>query len=524
MMKHEAADPDLLVAYRLRTVRIGVQTTFMTLALLVALPFVPGHPPIDTGPYAALLAVAALGGVVVAVAVPWPHLFAIGWGEWAMYAWSALDVVLVTLGCVVTGGPRSDVAYLFTLTTVFFAASYPGREQVALFALTAICYLALAGLWDPRPPAAMVFIRLGSVAVVWFISSFLSRERTDEMSGHLRSRRLAEHRADLLAAVARTAASITTLDSDKVMAGVTDSLIDLGFDMANFCVLEEGGRRYRVRHARGLPASYTEGVHATGLGMVALVTERRGPVLVRDYGTHPLAVPVLRDLGVRAVIAAPVWVDAELAAVLVAAKTSSPELPTSDAEVFEILAAQVGRALESARRFEAEQAVAERASEASLRDELTGVGNRRRVNALLDGLRPGDALLLIDLDHFKDVNDERGHAAGDEVLVIFGQFLLGRVRDADDVARYGGEEFLVIFRNAGDAALATAERLHEGWRELHPTPTFSAGVAVHGIDHPATITIGQADAALYAAKQMGRDRICAYDPNLDTDLPLHGFD
>jgi diguanylate cyclase (GGDEF)-like protein len=438
-----------------------------------------------------------------------------------MLAWSALDIVLVTLAVASTGGPRSEVAYLYALTTIFFAASYPGPKQVPLFGFTCVCYLALAGWWAPRPPMAMVVIRLAILAMVWFMAAFLSRERNAEMASHLRSRLLAEHRAELLAAVARTAAAITTLDSERVMSGVTESLVELGFDLANFCVLEDGGRRYQVRHARGLPENYAQGVHASGVGMVALVMERNGTVVVSDYGSHPLALPALRGLGVQVVIAAPVWVEGKLGAVLVAAKTQSIELPASDAEVFEILAAQVGRAMESAGRFEAEHRAAEQASEASLRDELTGVGNRRRANALLDSLRPGDALALIDLDHFKRVNDDHGHAAGDQVLVKLGDFLRTSVGQAGDVARFGGEEFLIIFRRAGETGLATAQRLLDDWRALEPPVTFSVGLAVQDHDHPATITIGQADAALYAAKNTGRSRVCVYSQGLDAGLPAH---
>lgn len=508
------AGVDVEISYRLRTVAIGVDVTLMAVALLAVFPFVPGHPAIDAGPYVVLLGTALAGAGVAGRLIPWQRVFAAGWGDWIMYCWSALDIFLVTLVAAVTGGPGSEVVFLYALTTIFFAASYPGSKQVGLFSLTCGSYLGLVLLWHPRPAAEVVVVRLAIFAMVWFMAAFLARERRAEMAGHQRSRLLAEHRADLLAAVARAAAAISTLDAEQVMSGVADSLVELGFDIAGFCVLESGRRRYRVRHARGLPAAYERTMHATGVGVVALVAERRSSLLICDYPAHPLAEPTLRDLGVLALLAVPIWVEGDLAAVLVAGSTRNAQLATSDAEVFEILAAQVGRSLENARRFEAEQEVAEKASAASLRDELTGVGNRRRANALLDGLRPGDALLLLDLDNFKTVNDEHGHGAGDAVLVSLGEYLRESVRDADDIARYGGEEFLVIFRNAQGSALATAQRLHEGWCAMWPRTTFSGGVAVHSADVPATITIGRADAALYAAKQTGRNRVCEYGAGL----------
>ena len=146
-------------------------------------------------------------------------------------------------------------------------------------------------------------------------------------------------------------------------------------------------------------------------------------------------------------------------------------------------------------------------AEAAHHDDLTGLGNRRRSNVLLDRLRPGDALLLLDLDHFKEVNDRHGHAAGDVLLMELGQYLREAVRDADAVARYGGEEFIVVLRGAGRTALEAAQRLIVGWRSRNPLATFSVGVAVHQFRQSPSVTFREADAALYQAKDSGRDRV-----------------
>src|SRR6185503_9353582 len=102
----------------------------------------------------------------------------------------------------------------------------------------------------------------------------------------------------------------------------------------------------------------------------------------------------------------------------------------------EILSAQ-NTALRHARAAQ-EQATGLLA-EAAVTDDLTGLGNRRHVNTLLDELAPGDALLLLDLDHFKELNDRLGHLRGDEVLADLGGYLIASTRDGDAVARYGGE-------------------------------------------------------------------------------------
>lgn len=153
---------------------------------------------------------------------------------------------------------------------------------------------------------------------------------------------------------------------------------------------------------------------------------------------------------------------------------------------------------------------------AAVTDDLTGVGNRRQVNTMLDTLQPGDALLLLDIDHFKDINDRLGHLVGDEVLSDLGEYLNVSVRDsADTVARYGGEEFLIVLRRPGNGASRTAERLLNGWRATNPLATFSIGIALHRQDVAATATLHEADQALYEAKASGRDR-CQAAPSLTT--------
>jgi diguanylate cyclase (GGDEF)-like protein/RHS repeat-associated protein len=146
-----------------------------------------------------------------------------------------------------------------------------------------------------------------------------------------------------------------------------------------------------------------------------------------------------------------------------------------------------------------------------VRKFLTGLGNRRRANMLLDSLQPDDAVALCDLDHFKAVNDDYGHYTGDRVLVAFAQLLAGQLRPTDSVARYGGEEFLVILHQAGVEAAAAVERHQTAWRTLDPLTTFSAGVAIHQAGDPTHTTLAAADAALYHAKRTGRDKTCQYD-------------
>ncbi len=168
----------------------------------------------------------------------------------------------------------------------------------------------------------------------------------------------------------------------------------------------------------------------------------------------------------------------------------------------EVVAAKTA---EMRRAQEALESSAQLLERANLTDDLTGVGNRRMANALLDVMVPGDGLILLDLDHFKEVNDSLGHAEGDRVLMQLGSYLLDAVRGADRVARYGGEEFLVLVRSPGPHLAVIASRLLEGWRASGATVTLSAGAALHRAGDGPTATFDRTDALLYEAKAVGRD-------------------
>lgn len=183
----------------------------------------------------------------------------------------------------------------------------------------------------------------------------------------------------------------------------------------------------------------------------------------------------------------------------------------------EILAAKTAQMREAQRALEASAQLLERAN---LTDDLTGVGNRRLANSLLDALAPGDGLILLDLDHFKAVNDTRGHAEGDRILMRLGSYLLDVVREADTVARFGGEEFIVVVRGAGDGLAGIAQRLLDGWRAVGTGVTVSAGAVLHTSDRGPLATLKLADALLYRAKEAGRDQVAtAAAPGTPISLP-----
>ncbi|HUR80083.1 MAG TPA: diguanylate cyclase [Thermoanaerobaculia bacterium] len=142
------------------------------------------------------------------------------------------------------------------------------------------------------------------------------------------------------------------------------------------------------------------------------------------------------------------------------------------------------------------------------RDSLTGVLTRGAFDARMRqrGHDGSAVLVLIDLDHFKVINDTYGHAAGDRVLASVGTLLRRRLRHSDVVARYGGEEFAMLLEDMGRAeAGELCERLLAELGEIEQGVTFSAGLAPLRESFEETYRL--ADAALYEAKRAGRSRI-----------------
>jgi diguanylate cyclase (GGDEF)-like protein len=165
---------------------------------------------------------------------------------------------------------------------------------------------------------------------------------------------------------------------------------------------------------------------------------------------------------------------------------------------------------------------AERLTHQALHDELTGLPNRtllreRLDHALVTARRSGQAvaLMFLDLDHFKMVNDSLGHAAGDQVIRTVAQRLVSTVRPSDTVARIGGDEFVVCCPEVSGADLGAeiAARLLQVVNEpivldgQSITITTSAGIAIAGEGDDAGDLLRQADTAMYAAKSRGRGRV-----------------
>ncbi|MEW5737430.1 MAG: diguanylate cyclase [Myxococcota bacterium] len=218
----------------------------------------------------------------------------------------------------------------------------------------------------------------------------------------------------------------------------------------------------------------------------------------------------------------------ELLGVLNFERPEKADFSAEEIEFFTAVAGQAAMAVQNARLHEQTVAL-------SVTDPLTGIPNRRHLFQQLDAEivranRFGTQLsvLMIDIDHFKHLNDTAGHSAGDDVLKQVSAVLRGAVRKVDTVARYGGEEFMVLLPQIARAeALEVAEKLR---RSVEESPcehakaqpggkvTISIGVAnLPGDAAERGRLVDCADSALYASKRGGRNKTTAYQPGMELD-------
>jgi len=373
----------------------------------------------------------------------------------------------------------------------------------------------------------------------------------DRLVGTERAAREREH-----ALRAATQALSATLRLPEVLAAILSELQDVvPHDAASVQQLQGdqmvivGGRGINLDHflGFGFPAFGPGGPNAE-------VLRRQGPVIVADilaghpYPEFPHTEHALS--GVRSWLGVPLLFGNRCTGMLTLDKREPNFYTEAHARDALAFAAQAAIALENARLYERSQrevaerrraedelreanrrlqieiaeveALEGRLREQAIRDPLTGLFNRRYVTETLhrelarcrrDGIPL--SLAMLDLDHFKEINDAWGHDAGDHALETFGNFLRERTRDADLACRYGGEEFVVLLPGAsGAAALMRAtewcsalERLRVADHGRELALTMSIGIAefpTHA--RSADDLLRAADVALYRAKREGRNR------------------
>jgi len=259
------------------------------------------------------------------------------------------------------------------------------------------------------------------------------------------------------------------------------------------------------------------------------------PVLIPDLKYCPLYVPLREkwakegtEVNIRSVMALPFRLDEMKMGVFLLRRTAdSPKFDAADVQFAETVVKSGARAIQRAHALESTRADNHRLEALAQTDPLTQLVNRRaltiRLVTEMERVRRYNAplaMLLLDLDHFKLINDTYGHLAGDDVLFGVASLLQRAVRTVDLVARYGGEEFVIVLPETGkQGAIAFAERIRDrlashrftiaGSQEIRVTASF--GVATYpspGLDSVEDL-FRAADAALYRAKGSGRNLVCS---------------
>jgi diguanylate cyclase (GGDEF)-like protein len=411
------------------------------------------------------------------------------WDRWHPRARLVLPfaVVLLVAGGVAGAGGRA--AELAVLPLAFVLAGFiqpPGGA--ALLAVPAALVVALSGgPWAPPDVGAATAVLGVSVLTGEAIAQLVRRQAHVE--------RRVERLVDAVRALARA-------DDERrgaeLLAVLTTQLA--GADAAAVFLADPNRPKRLVQRAGyGHPALVERMALTLDAAALADAADARAGTFFHDARLAPfdldcegaarsvLTIPLRAARGDVLGVVVGVWV------------TRCRALPAPARHAARVLEQEGGRMVARLR------ATARLAREART-DPLTELANRRTFAHALDTLRPGDAVVVIDLDHFKAVNDRFGHAAGDEVLRALAACLRRTARQVDTVARCGGEEFALVLPDAGSrGAQAVVRRVRERWAAAGAITTFSAGIAVHDGHRPPSATLAAADAALYEAKAAGRD-------------------
>lgn len=268
---------------------------------------------------------------------------------------------------------------------------------------------------------------------------------------------------------------------------------------------------------------------------VVSALQGRIPVLIPDLQSCPLYAPLRakwaqegKQVNVRSVMALPFPLDDEKAGVFLLRRTvDTPMFDAADVQFAETVVKSGVAAIQRAHAIESTRADNHRLEALAQTDPLTQLVNRRaltiRLVTEMERVRRYNAplaMLLVDLDHFKLVNDTYGHLAGDDVLFGVASLLQRAVRSVDLVARYGGEEFVIVLPETGmQGAVSFAERVRDkmaahrfpvaGGQEIHLTASIGVATYPSAQVESAEDLFRAADAALYRAKGSGRNLVCS---------------
>jgi diguanylate cyclase (GGDEF)-like protein len=427
----------------------------------------------------------------------------------------ALDLAAAALALLLySNNPGDSTWVVFALVAAEAATRYGMRGAVAVFAVFVVADPPIqihAHVAYAQPlEVANVSYRVGIVTLMAVFLGLLARERDISRQG-------LERRVAQLSALAQVASAIRARPNrEEVLGGLLRALRQtLHADGALAATLDETGSTLTIQRPVVFGDHSGAGYEVPVEGTLQGEAVRRRQV-VRSENTQ-LDQRARREsalaLGVHSAICAPMELEGRVIGVVTLLRTAELPFTEEDEKLLAVAADQAVIVLENARLHE-------EAARLASTDDLTGLLNRRAFLAALASesaraARYGErfAVLSLDMDQLKEINDGGGHAAGDRALCALADVLRREVRSTDSVARLGGDEFVVLMPRAGVVeARLLAERVRGAMNEsmAHAAaapgiqPTVSIGGIVAGGGTPDRL-MEAADHRLYQAKAQGRD-------------------
>ena len=331
------------------------------------------------------------------------------------------------------------------------------------------------------------------------------------------------HRLEALRYITQQLSS--TIKIDEVLGKMVDLTRGIvTYDRCALLIADTVGPDFVVRAQRGFLPDGTDAVRVPrSYGLASFVAESRRPLLFSDLKDDKRTVEIIpgaqQQERIRSFLGLPVCHQGELVGVWILVADEPGRFNGYILDLLSDVAAQAAILISNAMLHEAVERL-------SVTDGLTGLYNHRTFQERLQSeLERGDrhrepvSLLLLDIDHFKSINDTRGHPFGDRVLKALAAELMRLARRVDFVARYGGEEFAIILVGTDRRGCRTsAQRVLKAVRGLRipGAPDFSFRLSIGSATYPDDAPnreelVRRTDQALYAAKAGGRDRVVAYD-------------
>jgi diguanylate cyclase (GGDEF)-like protein len=467
-------------------------------------------PPGSTAPFPKLLT-----GVVLAAALAAVNLVSTRWPS----PWLELGVDSAVVLTVIGLFSFDATSVLWTLLLVLVIEGALRAQlagAVTMWAVTGAIY-TVRELWATahyQRPFALESLtyQLGVVLLVAVATGHLARNFADTSEEHMAAGEESARRAELLRLVAGASRKLAALDSEELLTAVVDAAVTLGFEGVELCTLDslDPADAWHVGHQRGMAGE--EGGPPLAALLVDTARSDEDTVVLTHGDLEASPADPWFALGYRTVVAAPIRAGENVIAALVVGTRATRPVTPSEVECLELLAAQAGVGLANVRLLD-------RIRHQALHDALTGLPNQllfedRVAQALSQAGRSGTgaALMFIDLDHFKKVNDTLGHDFGNELLRQVAGRLLGVIRSGDTVARMGGDEFTLLLPTLAQGADAgyVAGKVLSSLRapfvvgEHRLFVTASVGIAVYPVDGLRYETLLRyADIAMYRAKAAG---------------------